>query len=149
MGLAISTMVTATAEGVGSTICWTWSATTSASHITSRSAKAAAGRTIRRRARSFMGAQRPDDADLLAHGGDQLGAPGAVAVGERPGERQVHRVYVGNLARIGRQHVDGLAEEHRLAQVVGHQDAGELARLAEALVQLPHLLAGEGVEGRE
>ena len=58
-------------------------------------------------------------------------------------------MHVRDAAGARRHDVDGLGQEHRLAEVVGHQHAGERALAAERLVQLPHLLAGERVEGGE
>jgi hypothetical protein len=44
---------------------------------------------------------------------------------------------------------DAVGEEHRLAQVVGHEDRGEALLRVQVADHLPQLLAGEGVERPE
>ena len=48
-----------------------------------------------------------------------------------------------------RHHEHAVGEEHRLAQVVGHQDDGDLARRVQVADHAPQLLAGEGIERAE
>ena len=63
--------------------------------------------------------------------------------------RQFDAALDQDAARPRRHHEDAVGEEHRLAQIVRHQDHGDLARRVQVADHAPQLLAGEGIERAE
>jgi hypothetical protein len=63
--------------------------------------------------------------------------------------RDVHGAALDDLPGPVGHHVDGVGEEHRLAQVVRDQHHGHLARRLQVAQRAPKLLAREGVQRAE
>ena len=149
MGPAVAIIVVTTLLGGGRTMGWIRRATTATSQRSTSTTNTSSGRTSRRTA-----APAHATASRCGRISSRMRWISSVAfetvdLAQGPRQRERHRVHVPDAARVRRHDVDGLGEKHRLAQVVGHQHAGERAVAPEHLVQLPHLLARERVQRGE